>query len=175
MIDIVKFKKVSIRGRLAYALKCLDVFLKFKKVDVNKEIINQLNLFWSINTSIVDISEMEIKLNEMSPTSILGDEYDDNFEYISFEEYLNLKSFYSNQDGDTLRLFYFLSEIVFSNLYSEIGAYGKNSYSYFEKFINICAKNEIEFPQYENILLSKFINNYGWGNLRDMNFWQNNI
>ncbi|MFC5047214.1 hypothetical protein ACFSTE_12160 [Aquimarina hainanensis] len=172
MKNFIRFKKVSIRGRLAYALECITIYLNNKDIVLTKEIQEQLDLFWSINTSKVDIYNLELKLKEMSPSSILNDTYEGNFNMLSHQDYLNLKYFYSKQNDDTLRLFFFLSELVFSNLYVDTGSYGEGSFNYFMRFIEICEKNKIDFPDRSGIMSSKFKHNYGWGNIQDINFWK---
>lgn len=167
----MSFKKISIRGRLAYALIYLEIFFKKRKNNIPKVLRSLLDKLWSVNTSVVDLVQLEKEFNEMSPSSILSDDYKGNFDILSYEEYLEFKKVYTNLDDDSIRLIYFLLEILFSNLYSDMGDYAVNSYDFLIKFINVCKSNEVESPDVINIKSSSFKEENGWGAIQNMKFW----
>lgn len=155
------FKEVSIRGRVAFAILCLEnaIFhFGFDKYDWSF-ILGQL---WSVTNS--KLGTWHYPLSECTGRSIINDEDNiDDLEFLTKERFWELNSLYKKSNSSILRIIDLIFEIATRDLYASIVNNSPDTLEYLKQIILILEKENITFPDYK--LVEKFSINEdgGWG------------
>ena len=160
-----QFKKISITGRLAFGIKCLEQYVNENKLE-NKWIDRLIDTLWEFTTS-EDLGEWDKKISDLEPNNILDTHPNNNaedYESLTESEFNNLKDFYQNSSEDFIYLADTIIDIGTTNLYGATGSYSKNTLES-TMFIYEFAKEKLKsIPDIEKFKISKYSERYGWGN-----------
>jgi hypothetical protein len=161
-IPVKHFEESSIRVRIYYAIKMLEVLiveiyqstseydftLKFLKKYANSEKLGAWHYPYS----------------EISPLSILNDEYDENsWDYITEDEFMKLRELYNNSDLQIIEIIDNIFEISTKDLYSSI--INESQYT-LDKLIEIAEtlkKRKCRLPRVRLLDGSQITDGNGWG------------
>ena len=160
-----KLKKISIRGRFAFGVKCIEQYAFEKNID-NKWIYKILETLWEFtNTDRLDI--WDEKIEDLNPWNILEEHPDNNpsdYKTLSINEFNELYIFYNSLDKNFIDMIGNVIEIGTGNLY---GATGKFSLFSLKPTLEVLRIAKLEIKQIPDIKFfefSKFSEENGWGN-----------
>lgn len=175
---IMNFKRISIRGRLAFALINFETFIKknapafFYETGV-KRIIDEL---W--NVCVQDnIENVEELVNELAPYSILDNHPDNNFndyKFLNYEEASKLKRDYLSLPEDIISVINLLTELAFGNMYGSTGEFSVATYEVLEEILEIYNEYNVDLICNKTIENSSFTENGGWGKIHPVEDWRAN-
>lgn len=163
-MSIEQFSNISLRGRVAYAISCLENMISALEYDINDwEIV--LNYLWTF-TDIRYLDDWNEIIVEVIPENLLEFEtYEEQkFAHLSKEEYLYLRKLYKSCDLSIHILIREIFELGISHAYSVIEGHGKNSLKCMEQIILFMEKNQFPLPDVRLFLMYSFEENRGWGN-----------
>ena len=158
---------LSIRSRVAYAICCLEIVVKNKKVSENPHWMIFMEKLWSL-TNMEYVDDWLHLISEILPSNALNDEYSEDFE-------ISRKIFYDNKVAFRLLS---LTEIKICDLIFEIGTvdlYGaiqdKSPLSLIplNEVINILNEQEYDLPKIERFLPFSIFEGNGWGKTFERN------
>lgn len=144
---MIDFKLISIRGRVAFALECFKKLLSYNNINSNNSLLESfVETLWSFCENY-EIEKYEAYINEIAPYSILDEHPDNDFsdlEYISKEQAIFLKEYYSNLPEDLINVMNNLTEIAFGNLYGSTGNYSQITLKPLYEIISICEHHDVD-------------------------------
>lgn len=165
-MDIEKvFKKISIRGRFAFGVKCIERYISENKIEI-KSIDKLLTQLWEFTES-ENLDVWDEKISDLNPTNILEIEYEkfpDDFPTIDASKYKELKKNYQNLNQDLIKLISKTIEIGTSNLYGGTGAYSNHSLIPTIEVYKIAEKSLSKMPDVNSFIQFRFSEFNGWGN-----------
>ncbi|MFF2484331.1 hypothetical protein [Paenibacillus sp. NPDC058071] len=163
MMNMEKFKLISLRGRVAYGVSCFENALLALKYNLNDWKI-VLNYLWGFTNS--NLEESHTIANELIPEHLLEFKtYEKHeFERLSKEEFLYLYNLYQDMDESINSLLYGIHELGASHAYSVVSGYGESSLKSLERLINLMIDNNYPLPNVEQFLIFSIDENKGWGN-----------
>ncbi|WP_108867402.1 hypothetical protein [Aquimarina aquimarini] len=161
-----EFNDISIRGRVAYAIMCLENAIKWYKKD-NLDWSFLFQLLWSFMKG--NVADWHYPMAEATPRSILFDaEYSvKEMNYINREEYSKLTNLYNSSNEVIIFILNKLFEIGTRDLYSSISNNSLDTLEYLEDIIDIMNKNKIPLPEVKFFKKFSINENNGWG--RELN------
>ncbi len=155
-----EFKQISIRGRLAFGMTCLEKLV----ITLNSDHpLLQTIVFpkiWEF-TSTEDLSEWEENINNIDPVCVLDDEVNSK-----------LKELYNKLPKDIVSTIEEVITIGTANLY---GGTNNNSPSTLEplnSIIKTMIKLNVPLPDIRPFKKSSFSEFHGWGENRKRDFYQ---
>lgn len=173
-------KKISIRGRFAFGLTCLEIIVDNYQLrdNVLGSIIDE---FWRFTNS-EKLGQYEDYFISRNPHSVLTDFpllkihperiHDFGFDNISFSELEMIYELYLKLPSSITSILECLITIANSNLSAGCGEFSVLTYEPTLKITEIIKKyTALEFYKPEDFLFSIFEQNQGWGN----QFTKNNI
>ncbi|MCF0241488.1 MAG: hypothetical protein HUK25_02570 [Treponema sp.] len=167
-----KFSEVSMNGRMAYTIMCVEAYLvkKFPERDwtiIAREMWKATNEYWD---------DFYDSFCELIPEIFLTyDSYNDDLaKSISEEEFSVVKELYSGiteglEDDPNDELNYMLNkpyEIAMVYEGTSIGD-GKESFDIIENTEKVLSSNNVPLPDYSKVLFSSASEKNGWGNFFD--------
>lgn len=153
-------EKISIRGRMAYAICLFERLLLYYKCD-KQDWVEILEKLWAY-TSVEYLDDWMYEFAEWLPESILEDTLDD-FEFITNEEYEHLYKLY-NKSCLEIRLFIkIIFEIGSIDLYSKLTDNSPNTLKKLQEAIDIYEANNIDIISIEPFRQYSFQERNGWG------------
>lgn len=160
---MINIQKVSIIGRVAIGIACLEHMLPETKYPKTLSILlSFLNKF--IYDPNIVIDEWEELSAEIIPDVILNMSYsEDEFVVISQSEYLDFEIFYQEVGEKCCLVIDKIVEIAGIHFYTSILSYSPETVKLTQDILNIC---ETEVGSIPNIILykeCKFNKNNGWG------------
>ena len=162
-MDSCKLKEVSLIGRIAYAIMCAEKFAIEKYPTKNWSMI--FKPFWQVaNFKAVD--EWAWLIMEYMPKYLFEFENfkDAEFEYIDESTFYKLRNIYEGVDDSLNQILLAIRAIEEEYAYSNIPGCGEISLEYLDEIITILKNNNIEPPDLDTVLFSKFSERNGWGN-----------
>lgn len=155
------YKKISIRGRFAYALKCLDQF--GKAYPANNLLHATIVFKYSEFPSSLELSEWYDECKEFSPSfyNLYGDKALSRIKYINKELASGIKSYYDVISSDFKDLYQLTFDIAAEHLFSTVS--DDATVEMLSRIIYIVKKNGIVMPDFSRIEFSLFSENRGWG------------
>lgn len=166
-MDVEKFKKISLRGRVAYAICCFENVLKeLAWKNDGWEIV--LNFLWKF-TSSEDLEYCNTIANEIIPENLLefSDYNKHDFEFLSKDDFVALYELYINIDQRFNVLLFNIHELGASHAYGSIEGFGESSLKVLNEIIIITKELNVELPKIEIFLKFSIEENKAWGNLFD--------
>jgi len=162
--NLEEFKKVSIRGRLAFAALCLENILIKETLFENFAIKSLVNQIWRFTTT----SKLDVwheKIEKILPEYILGIEYEKMSKFVDKPVYDELNRIYSSSPKYLLDIVEYTAWIGISNLYGSTGKYSETSLEYLIEVIKIAKNASISIPTIDKVSFSDFSKSNGWGDI----------
>jgi hypothetical protein len=157
------FKMVSIRGRLAYAISCLENALKYYKCNTTdwRIVLEQL---WTY-TDIQFFDDWHYTIAEILPESVLESNiFDvDDHEYINEMQFICLHNLYSNTNNEIKDIIQFIFNIGICEFYGKLENYGQLTLDNMEVLINYMISNSIPLPDMSRFKVFYYDDGNGWG------------
>lgn len=164
-MDIADFNTISMNGRMAYAIICIEKYLldKFPNDDwseLSKVMWNVTSMYWDEwdNKFIEIIPEFLFEFNSYAES---------DFEEISENEYDCFVSLFKGKPSTINTLLFKLHQIQEVYCYSSIPENGKEAS---QLVIDICAileNDNVSLPDLNTVKFSSFTEKDGWGNKFD--------
>lgn len=160
-----KIEEISLRGRIAYAIMCIEAYLKNEYPNKNWMILSQK--MWEATNS--SLEEWFFSFKEFIPEFVFEfQNYEaSDFEYISKNDYYYLTKLYQDVKNDVNELLQLLNWIVELYLYTVIPGIGKDSIDIIKKIEKYLISRKVILPDLQKISFSKFSELHGWGNCFD--------
>lgn len=153
-------EKISIRGRMAYAICLFERLLLYYKCN-KQDWICILEKLW-VYTSVEYLDDWMYEFAEWLPDNILEDGLDD-FEFVTKEEYEHLYTLY-NRSCLEIRLFIkIIFELGSIDLYSKLTDNSPNTLKKLEEAIDIFKANNLNVISIEPFKKYSFEECNGWG------------
>ena len=158
-----KYREVSIIGRIAYGMMCVEAYLINKYPQKKWDLL--VEKLWKI-------TKMELWDDWMDEVIEIIPEYlfefqnyeSAEFEYLSKEQYIELKYLFDGIGADVNQIVKLYYELANSHAYSSIVEYGEESLIMLDKIIQFLMENNVNLPTDLEIMKHKFSENNGWGN-----------
>ena len=172
--EIDKLKRISIRGRFAYGLMCLERVTENNGVNF-PELQLLITKMWEITNS-EKLGWWQDLLIENNPNTVIGDYQlfkngKITFKEIGFSTINNLEEFESRVNflkklpSPIVKLIDKLTEIVNQNLFAGCGEHSESTLKPTIELVEILDSIlDFERPIIEIVKFSKFSENHGWGN-----------
>lgn len=162
-MNMALLKDVSLTGRIAYAIMCVEKYVTAKFPDERWKLV--FDPFWEICQSR-EWDTWANKALEYIPEFLLefADYESSNFEFISKDDYLKLKELYTRIDTDVVNgLLKRIRDIEEFYCYSSIDGIGQESLDYIGEIVSTLEREKIDLPDPELVSFSKFSAEDGWG------------
>ena len=159
---IKNFEKISIRGRVAFAISCLENSIKFYSLE-QLDWSFLVNKLWSYTNS--NIGTWHYIMSEATPFGVVGqtDNVDD-LEYLSVEEIKKLEILYINSNKVVNSIIDLIFDIGTRDLYASIVNNSPTTIKYLTEIIELLSDNQIPLPDIEKFKKFSISENEGWGN-----------
>ncbi len=163
-MDMNEFKKISLRGRVSYSIRCFENTLVYLNYHVEDWKI-VLEYLWGF-TDIQYLDDWNGIISEIIPENLLEfvsyKEHD--FEYLDEDNFRYLYQLYQNIDEKIDYLMSAIYDIGASHSYSVIEGYGQKSFNELARLIDYMIKNHIPLPDVDSFRRFSIEENRGWGN-----------
>lgn len=171
-----KLKSISIRGRFAFGVKCLEQYVNENNIE-GKWIDKLLNTLWEFTTS-ERLDLWDEKINDLDPWNIL-DTHPENkaegYKSLTGKEFYDLKDFYASLDKGFVEMIGNTIEIGTRNLYGGTGKFSNETLQPTLELTRV-AKNLLNnIPKIEDFEFSRFSEQNGWGNKFDKEILKKNV
>lgn len=161
-MNIKDFNAVSIKGRAAYAICCLERAIE-KFDDKNPTWDFVLNKLWEF-TDTKFIPEWQELSAELIPGVILANNSPSEFEFIAKGELKSLKSLYKNTHLDLCKIVEAIFDIGSIEISDEnIHGNSEDTLNALSNVVGLCEYHKIELPSQEIFKKYKFSEAEGWG------------
>jgi hypothetical protein len=154
------FNEISIRGRLAYGVSCLENALLHFNIQndlLEKEVLPRI---WSFASSS-DLTAWDDSVKEIDPVCILDNNSPGS----------RLQKLYRSLPTIIIEMISDVIEIGAGNLYGGTTGYSPFSMKPLLRVIKTCKMNHISLPQLEPFKRSSFEEMHGWGFEREKSFF----
>lgn len=157
------FKNISIRGRVAFGICCLNTYLKHSYPDNDYSTLIDLVCKITEDSEYIDVSTMAFM--EIIPEYLYEfDNYDDaGFEYISEEQYNELTAIIPKEDVSLNSLMYAIYKIAWEYSYVAIDLSATKTYPYLSTIIEEMNKHNLPLPNIKDFQQYDFNVFDGWG------------
>ncbi|HEY9009344.1 MAG TPA: hypothetical protein VIM75_24575 [Ohtaekwangia sp.] len=156
-----EFTNISIRGRVAFAILCLEKAIIHFGFDIYDWSF-VLNLLWSITNT--KLGSWHYPLAECTGRSIINDEgHLDDLEFLTKEKFWELNKLYKNANHAILRMIDLIFEISTRDLYASIVNASPDTLKYLQEIIDMMNQNEIPLPDAKLFQKFPITENEGWG------------
>ncbi|MFI3201937.1 MAG: hypothetical protein R3Y54_10530 [Eubacteriales bacterium] len=162
-MNIDVFKEISLRGRVAFAIRCFE-YLIVDLGDNRDKWKLVLEILWEF-ANINYLDDWSYKLNEIVPDNLLEFEtYDKHeFEYLTKEDFIYLYELYQNIDEKINYYIEAIHRIGTSHIYSRIIGYGEESFNYLKELVDYMVKNNLRVPNFNDFEQFLISQNNGFG------------
>lgn len=155
------FNEISMNGRMAYLILCIEKYLITKYAGKDWTILSKI--LWDVTSNYWD--EWDFKYVEIIPEHLFEFENfeDSDFEEITKEEYDNFSNLLKNMPAEVNKLLlapHLLQEIY---SYTSIPGYGTEASNIILNVCKILEDNNIELPSISAVHFSRFTEKNGWG------------
>jgi len=163
------YDKLSIRGRVAYAIMCFENYVNFKYPD--KDMSNVAEIMWKIIDDSDYIDNSAYRYMEIIPEYLY--EKDNfaslEFEFLSEQEYNYFISLLPNpnNDPDLNTIMHRIYDIAMKYAYTVVELDSWETKEYLQEVSNILEKNNIPTPDIEKIPKYEWDDSHGWGKCFD--------
>ena len=154
------FKRVSVRGRMAYLLRIFENMLFFLKCE-KEEWSWILEKLWQY-TNIEYLDDWMYEIAEYMPVSVMEDNMND-IEYISKNELKKLKILYANSPREVNEMLIILYELGTIDLYSKLQDGSPNTLIKLREGIDIAMKMGVKLPDESEFEKYRYTDGNGWG------------
>lgn len=157
------FKDISIRGRVAFGISCLVIYLKNKYSNIDFSAL--INKACKITEDSDYIDESTMAFTEIIPEYLYEfDNFEDaEFDYLSEEEYKLFTSLIPKNDSYLDILMHAIHDIAWEYCYVALEQNAPATYPYLEKIINIMNSLSLPMPNIKSFEKYSFKDSDGWG------------
>ncbi|WP_259016787.1 hypothetical protein [Emticicia fluvialis] len=155
------FKRISIRGRVAFSIVCLENSIKhFQLSELEWDFL--LKLLW--NYTSINMGTWHYQVAECIPRGVLNDTDDlSDLDFLSETQFWSLNQLYKKCNNELLEIIDLIFFIGISDLYSSIENYSPQTIEYLQEILLIMNKHKIPLPPV-NMFYQFSITEYnGWG------------
>lgn len=166
-------KHISILGRVALGIRCLEIFGEALGINREEKIIRLLRLLWDF-TSTSQLDVWETQIHEFDPAFLQEEAALNDFkgvEVLTQAEALDYYKFYQQLPVDYLNSISLVIEIGRNNLYAGTGEYSSSTLVPLLELQRIMEQNQIPCPALEPFEKSHFSEFHGWGFPRERAFF----
>ena len=159
---IETFKAISIRGRMAFAINCLDNIIETKGIASN--ILNKfiLNL-WQFTRSN-NLGEWDKNISDFIP--MIGEELEEEeLDYLTIEEGKKLQEIYSSLPKFIVEVIDNIIDLGRIELFTSHSDYAPKSLKRLEKIITIVINENIPLPDVNEYKKFHYNIDGGWGKI----------
>lgn len=159
------FNNISMNGRMAYAILCVEKYLKEKYPDDAWDELSKL--MWSVTSIYWD--EWDNKFIEIIPEYLFefSSYAESDFEEISEDEYNSFVALLKGKPDTINKLLMKLHKIQEVYSYSSIPDNGKEASQLVLDICHILEQEDITLPDLDIVSFSSFSERDGWGNKFD--------
>lgn len=162
MIEIQAFEKISLTGRIAYGIMCAEEYLTSKYPQKKWNIV--FLEFWKITGLDLWDGWMESALEFIPEYCFEFENYESSdFEYLSQEQYEELKILYSNVDSDVNTILNMVYNLACSHAYSAIVGVGEESLEALNEIICFLEERGVALPDFDKVKNYSISEKNGWG------------
>lgn len=156
-----KYKDISVVGRIAYGMMCVEEYLLHKYPEHNWNLL--VDKLWEI-TGLNLWDEWMDEVIEIIPEYLFEfpDYNSSEFEYLSEEKYLELKCMYKDTGEDINQLLKLYYELANAHAYTSIKGVGNESLIKLDEIIEFLVKNNVKLPLDSEIMKHGFDERNGW-------------
>lgn len=156
------FSNISMNGRMAYAILCVEQYLCSKFPDDDWSILSRE--MWKVTSLYWD--EWNERFIEIIPQYLFEfDTYENSdFEKISKEDYFAFVELFKNKPDTINQLLLKLQDLYDVYIYSDIPGEGEEASQIVLDICNILDQNNVSLPNVESVSFSSFSEKNGWGN-----------
>ncbi len=164
-MKISDFDNISMNGRMAYAILCVETFLLAKYP--NDDWTSLLKLMWKVTSSLWD--EWDTKYIEIIPEYLFekSNYEDSDFEELSKEEYDHFSTLLCGKTDAINTLLLKIQDLYDVYCYSSIPGNGTEASQIVVDMVEILKENNITPPDISLVQFSHFSEKNGWGNSFD--------
>jgi hypothetical protein len=157
------FVTISIKGRVAFAICCLENAIKHFNYNPNEWRI-VLEKLWAY-TNIEFFDDWHYSIAEILPESILEfDIYEEeNFEYLEEEQFEMLQKLYNSSNATVKDIIKFIFDIGISEFYGRLENHGQRTLDKLKILINYMVSNGIQLPDINILKIFSYDDGDGWG------------
>ena len=156
------FKHVSVRGRVAYGICCLESAINYYNLK-HLDWSSLLHILWSYTNE--NVGRWHEIMAESSPDSILEDlsYFQKGNTNISMEQYNYLINIYKHSNKVIHFIINTITDIWTYDLYSSIVNNSPQTLAYLSEIISLMEQENIPLPAVESFLQFSIQENGGWG------------
>lgn len=156
------FTHISIKGRMAFAICCFEkALIHFNCRENDWSLV--LENMWAY--TILDcFDDWRDSMTESLPECIFNDKYDDDYEYLSEEQFNRLHKLYTDTNEYILKLIELIYRAGCCNCYSRLENYGQTSLDMIEEIIDFMVSNQMPLPEMKRFKPLSYKEEGGWGN-----------
>ncbi len=168
MLDINEFSNISIRGRVAFCIAALKIYVDAKYPEADYASI------YKMAAPIIDgaepIDEAAMAYMEIIPEYLYEfDNYADaEFDYLTEEQYKSFISIVTKNDEKLNVIMHSIYDVAFEYCYVALQFPAKDTYQYIEKVVHILEESGLEAPDIDAYKKYDFSVYDGWGDFIDM-------
>jgi len=163
-MEINNFKTISIRGRVAFGILCLESAFQNENKLNNQAVKYLLDHLWEFTASS-ELDEWLHKMEIITPDFLVLSNYEDASEIMNKAEYKGLINLYSSLPEYLVLLIEQTIWIGISNIYENTGDFSKRSLDALNVVLISSIKNNLEIPSFNQVSFSKFKQFNGWGKI----------
>lgn len=161
-----RLKRVSIRGRVAFGITCLETYFKHLNLQEDSLVRELLEKLWEyVSSNSLDKWEEEIK--EYLPYIILDTHSDNKFENYKFltkSQFIAYQLLYHSLPKTAVSMIDMVAEIAFGNLYGGVVSYSEGTFDDTMVVIDLMNREQMALPDLSLFERSAFSEFHGWGN-----------
>lgn len=156
-----KFENISMKGRMAYLILCIETYLNELFPDKDWHILSQW--MWPVTSEYWD--EWDDRFIEIIPEYLFEfDSYEDSdFESLSLEDYEYFTGLFADMPEDFNQLLLSLHEMQKVYCYTSIPGKGTESIKIIDEVCSILEKTDLALPDITTVEFSHFTEKDGWG------------
>jgi len=160
-MQISDFSRVSMNGRMAYLILCIEKYLCEKYP--SKNWIPLSKLLWKSTSSYWD--DWDFEYIEVIPEFLFANKSfeESDFEYLSKHDYSLFTELLKGMPEEINQLLLAPHKLQEIYCYSSIPGNGDEASQIVIDACNILIKNKIELPNIETVIFSNFNEKDGWG------------
>lgn len=163
-MDKYAFKNISIRGRVAYGISCLNTYLNTIYPDKDFSSLMDMACKITEDGNYIDVSTLAFM--EIIPQYLYEfDNYKDaEFEYISEDQYNSFVSLIPKDDSNLNSIMLAIHETAYAYCYVSVEKNAPDTYPHLESLISIMNKLSLPLPDISLFKKYSFEESGGWGN-----------
>lgn len=155
------FVNISIRGRMAFAIICLENAIKHFKLDETQWIFIYKMLWRYTNTNVGKWHE---QMAECTPNGVLNSTDDlSDLEFLNETEFWEINKLYQKTNKIILRIIDVIFYIGIKDLYTSITNGSQETLKYIQEIIDLLNNNNIALPNIKLFNQFPISENNGWG------------